>query len=524
MKPGLFGKISKREILGYVADSIAIGGLLYSGVRIIKGDLGLITIILLIACIAAIWLSSFFFYAKRGRYGRRVGNAALALIILIPALSAAGYLGWLYYKNLPPDKVIILLADFDGPDRKKYRVTGNIKDQLEEATKKYPDIEVELLNESITYQSPDGYARKVGEERKASIVLWGEYTVYEDIVQMIAHFEVLNKPDILDLKKEVENITVEALELRNFTIQEELSGRMTYLVLMTIGLARYEAEDYKDAIGFFSGAIDEKNIPEGMVEPAAIYFYRGNAYDFEGDFDSAVSDLSKAIEMNPRFGEAYYNRGVIYYRRGELDLAIPDFTEAIEINLDIPKPYYGRGSAYSKKGKFDEAIADFTKAIEIDPEYSDAYNGRGMEYMEKKDLDSAIKDFDKAIELEPDGPHAYNNRGNAYLFKGQREAAVENFARAIKINPRFVEPYQNRGIARYFEGNPGPAIADLTVAIELEPGNAAAYYVRGLCYAMKDEKKSAVEDLEKVLELSGDPALKEKAVNYIEKLKQKTQP
>ncbi len=524
MKPGFFGKISKREILGYVADSIAIGGLLYSGIRIIKGDLGHITIIVLIACIAAIWLSSFFFYAKRGRYGRRVGNAALALMILIPALSAAGYLGWLYYKNLPPDKVIILLADFDGPDRKKYRVTGNIKDQLEEATKKYPDIEVRLLNESITYESPDGYARKVGEERKASIVLWGEYTVNEDNVQMIAHFEVLDKPDTLDLKKEVENITVEAVELRNFTIQEELSGQMTYLVLMTIGLARYEAEDYKDAIGFFSDAIGEKNVPEGMVEPAAIYFYRGNSYDFEGDLDSALGDMSKAIEINPRFGEAYYNRGVIYNRRGEPDPAISDFTEAIEINLDIPQPYYGRGSAYSKKGKFDEAIADLTKAIEIDPEYSDAYNGRGLAYMGKKDPDSAIKDFDKAIELEPGGPHAYNNRGNAYLFKGQRDAAVENFTRAIEINPRFAEPYQNRGIARYFEQKPDPAIADLTVAIELEPGNAAAYYVRGLCHTMKNEKEAAVKDLEKVLELSDDPALKEKAARYIEKLKQETRP
>lgn len=521
MKPGIFGNVSKREILGYIADIIAIGGLLYGGVRIIRGDIGLITLILLIVCACGIWLSSFFFYIRRGRYRRWVGGLALALIIAMPALTIASYLGWRYYKNLTPDKVIILLADFDGPDRKKYRVTGNIKDQLEEATKKYPDIEVELLNESITYESPDGYARKVGKEKKASIVLWGEYTVNEENVQMIAHFEVLEKPAILELKQEVENMTVEAVELRNFTIQEQLSGQMTYLVLMTIGLARYEAEDHEEAIGLFSDAINEKNIPEGMIEPAAIYFYRGNAYNFNGDLDAGIKDFDKAIEINPGLAEAYNNRGIAYTEKGDADAAIRDFDKAIDIDPGIAQAYFNRGYAHHDKRDFDAAIKDLTKSIEIRPDYYGAYNNRGISYTQKLDFDSAIKDFDKAIELVPDSAYAYNNRGNVYILKIEFDRAIEDFTKAIKINPELGDAYKNRGIARYYQYAFDPAIKDLTVAIKINPSDVNAYYVRGLCYAEKDKDELAVGDFEKVLELSGNPNLKQKAGQYIEELQSK---
>jgi len=35
-----------------------------------------------------------------------------------------------------------------------------------------------------------------------------------------------------------------------------------------------------------------------------------------GDFTSALSAYSKAIELKPDFGEAYYNRGYAYFQLG----------------------------------------------------------------------------------------------------------------------------------------------------------------------------------------------------------------
>jgi tetratricopeptide (TPR) repeat protein len=41
--------------------------------------------------------------------------------------------------------------------------------------------------------------------------------------------------------------------------------------------------------------------------------HRGVAWDKKGDYDRAISDYSKAIELNPRYAEAYNNRAVAYY-------------------------------------------------------------------------------------------------------------------------------------------------------------------------------------------------------------------
>ncbi|MCK5486751.1 MAG: tetratricopeptide repeat protein, partial [Desulfobacterales bacterium] len=48
----------------------------------------------------------------------------------------------------------------------------------------------------------------------------------------------------------------------------------------------------------------------------------------EGQYDKAISDYNKAIEINPKDAEAYYNRGYAYGEKGEYDKAISDYTKA----------------------------------------------------------------------------------------------------------------------------------------------------------------------------------------------------
>jgi tetratricopeptide (TPR) repeat protein len=52
----------------------------------------------------------------------------------------------------------------------------------------------------------------------------------------------------------------------------------------------------------------------------------------KGEHEQAISDYTKAIEINPKSASAYTDRGLAYKRKGEYDLAISDYTKAIEIN------------------------------------------------------------------------------------------------------------------------------------------------------------------------------------------------
>jgi lipoprotein NlpI len=50
------------------------------------------------------------------------------------------------------------------------------------------------------------------------------------------------------------------------------------------------------------------------VDPKAgrAYEYRGNALARKGDYERAIADITKAIEIDPEFSYAYGNRGSAY--------------------------------------------------------------------------------------------------------------------------------------------------------------------------------------------------------------------
>ena len=47
---------------------------------------------------------------------KRVRRAAVAGLVLVPVLTLVGIGGWQYVQTLPTKDVIILVADFEGPD------------------------------------------------------------------------------------------------------------------------------------------------------------------------------------------------------------------------------------------------------------------------------------------------------------------------------------------------------------------------------------------------------------------------
>jgi tetratricopeptide (TPR) repeat protein len=51
---------------------------------------------------------------------------------------------------------------------------------------------------------------------------------------------------------------------------------------------------------------------------------RGNAYYKKSQYDRAISDYNKAIEINPKYALVYNNRGLAYYGKSEYDRACSD--------------------------------------------------------------------------------------------------------------------------------------------------------------------------------------------------------
>jgi tetratricopeptide (TPR) repeat protein len=292
----------------------------------------------------------------------------------------------------------------------------------------------------------------------------------------------------------------------------------TWRSMGALSLARLPQERNVAAEAVIGGGSNRIPIaPIEAEEDTRAYFKRGKAHLDENNYERAIADFTKVIEIDPKKAGAYLCRGIANTFKNNNDHAIADFTKVIEIDPKNAGAYWSRGCTYNRKGNFDRAIADFTKAIEIDPKYAAAYAGRGRSYHFKGDYDCAIADYNMAIELDPNARDAYSDRVKSYfgrshshLNKGDHDRAIADFNKIIETDPKNVGGYWGRGIAHYLKGDYDRAIADHTKAIEIDPKDAAAYFSRGRSYNRKGDHVRANADLTRAMKI--DP--KYSGANY----------
>jgi tetratricopeptide (TPR) repeat protein len=132
---------------------------------------------------------------------------------------------------------------------------------------------------------------------------------------------------------------------------------------------------------------------------AEVFNNRGFTHCEIGQYEEAISEFNKAIEINPRLAQAYNNRGVAYLYKAQYDQAISDLSKAIEIDPLLAQAYNNRGWAYIKKWQYDYAISDFNKTIEINPRFVEAYYYRAIAYFLVEEYDKSLLDVIKAQQL-----------------------------------------------------------------------------------------------------------------------------
>ncbi len=83
------------------------------------------------------------------------------------------------------------------------------------------------------------------------------------------------------------------------------------------------------------------------------------------DYDAAIEQLNKVIEMDEKYVEAYIYRASCYSALKKNEEAVKDFSKAIEIDPNCRGAYVGRSSAYKAMGKLPQAKSDTLKANKI---------------------------------------------------------------------------------------------------------------------------------------------------------------
>ena len=236
------------------------------------------------------------------------------------------------------------------------------------------------------------------------------------------------------------------------------------------------------------------------------YYSRGLLYFNQGKLPEAISDYSKAIELNSDYGEAYNNRGEIYAKQQKFTQAMSDYNKTIKIYPNEPAAYINLGSVYIKKGDLAMAISNFNKAVEIDPNNAEAFYNRGNIYAKQGKITEAMSDFNRAIDIRPQFTEVYSNRGNIYLEKGDFLDAIADFNKVLAINPKDAEAYYNLGSIYAKQGDPLTAITDLNKAIQLNPKNEEAYNNLSFIYSSQGDLTEALLDCNKAIAMNPQDA------------------
>lgn len=106
------------------------------------------------------------------------------------------------------------------------------------------------------------------------------------------------------------------------------------------------------------------------------------------------------------------NRGNAAFQKGDFETAVTEFTSAIEHDASNHVFFSNRSGAYASLGKFEEALADAKSCTSIKPDWSKGFSRTGFAHMKLKQFDEADAAYNKGLEVEP---------GNAPCTQGLKD-------------------------------------------------------------------------------------------------------
>ncbi|MCD6310254.1 MAG: tetratricopeptide repeat protein [Candidatus Eremiobacteraeota bacterium] len=164
------------------------------------------------------------------------------------------------------------------------------------------------------------------------------------------------------------------------------------------------------------------------------------------DYDTAMIEFRKAIQIEPKIAEYHHNLGTAAYYKSEqleelyrktkdprykararqmLQLAYDECMHALKLLPKHVEAQLGVANVLTKWGRYDEAIERYSKLIKQIPEHYKAVGNLGTAYLLKGDIKTALEYYAKSLEINPDANDSYGNMIVAYRQAGRLDLAIK---------------------------------------------------------------------------------------------------
>ena len=133
---------------------------------------------------------------------------------------------------------------------------------------------------------------------------------------------------------------------------------------------KFDVEYDKAYNAFFAkNYLEATNIATSIIEIKPKYYkaynIRGIAKAYNGDYESGMKDINKALELKSDYGYARFNKALNYELYAHYDEALEWYNKALKVE-EYVWSYYGIASIYGRRGNVQESIKYLKKAISLD--------------------------------------------------------------------------------------------------------------------------------------------------------------
>ncbi|MEM9539285.1 MAG: DnaJ domain-containing protein [Cyanobacteria bacterium P01_E01_bin.42] len=129
------------------------------------------------------------------------------------------------------------------------------------------------------------------------------------------------------------------------------------------------------------------------------FYLQGIEKAIQKDYQGAIDNYNRAINLNPNFLEAYLKRGEAFYTLKDDRLVLGNCRQILQFFPNCAEAHYYQGRSRYRLGYVQSAIESYDRAIGCDANFAAAYYYRGVANHDLQEHFPAERDLERAAEL-----------------------------------------------------------------------------------------------------------------------------
>jgi putative PEP-CTERM system TPR-repeat lipoprotein len=256
----------------------------------------------------------------------------------------------------------------------------------------------------------------------------------------------------------------------------------TYYIL---GLSHSYRNEKEQAINQFQKALEiNPSLTQARVQLAMLLLQGKRA-------DDAIREVKTVLAQDDQNALAHNVLGSAYLTKGNYAEGITELNKALELDPSLADIHVKKGLVAMKRGRGDEAESELVSAVRIRPEAQDTRRILALYYLNRNEPAKALDVLKKGLQGGSPDAVSYYLMGEAYSRQNNVNEARAQYQKAKEADPKYDPAYFRLALIDFMQQKQEDGIKELRSVLEKEPGNVQALLLLASLAEMNSDENEA---------------------------------